>query len=50
MFANLLKVLRYGDSKRVFGAITHKMPSSQLKELETDVLAYLIAYRVVLRP
>lgn len=32
------EVLRYGELKRVLGKITHKMLSSQLKELEADGL------------
>ena len=31
-------ILRYGELKRKLGKITHKMLSSQLKELETDEL------------
>jgi len=32
------QVLRYGELKRSLGTITHKMLSTQLKELETDNL------------
>ncbi|MDN8588082.1 helix-turn-helix domain-containing protein [Paenibacillus sp. 11B] len=32
------KTLRYGELKRALGGITHKMLSSQLKELESDRL------------
>lgn len=32
------EVLRYGELKRLFGNITHKMLSKQLKELEEDEL------------
>ncbi len=31
-------ILRYGELKRSLGAITHKMLSTQLKELERDNL------------
>lgn len=30
------KILRYGELKRALGNVTHKMLSSQLKELEAD--------------
>lgn len=30
------EVLRYGELKRALGGVTHKMLSSQLKELERD--------------
>lgn len=32
------EVLRYSEMKRLLGSVTHKMLSSQLKELETDGL------------
>lgn len=32
------KVMRYGELKRSLGTITHKMLSTQLKELEADGL------------
>lgn len=32
------EVLRYSELKRLLGSVTHKMLSSQLKELETDGL------------
>ena len=32
------QVLRYGELKRALGTITHKMLSTQLKDLETDNL------------
>lgn len=32
------EVMRYGEIKKALGGITHKMLSSQLKELETDDL------------
>lgn len=32
------QVLRYGELKRSLGMVTHKMLSTQLKELETDNL------------
>lgn len=32
------QVLRYGELKRSLGTITHKMLSTQLKELEKDTL------------
>ncbi len=32
------EVLRYGELKKVLGKITHKMLSTQLKELEADDL------------
>lgn len=32
------KVLRYNELKRALGKVTHKMLSSQLKELEADGL------------
>ena len=31
-----LGVMRYGELKRALGSVTHKMLSSQLKELEAD--------------
>ena len=32
------EVMRYGELKRALGSVTHKMLSSQLKELESDGL------------
>lgn len=32
------EILRYGELKRLLGNITHKMLSTQLKELEADGL------------
>lgn len=38
------QVMRYSEIKRVLGKITHKMLSSQLKELEADGLISRKAY------
>ncbi len=38
------EVLRYGELKRSLGAITHKMLSSQLKELEASGLVHRREY------
>lgn len=38
------EVLRYGELKRLLGAVTHKMLSTQLKELEADGLIHRKEY------
>ncbi|MDR0269341.1 helix-turn-helix domain-containing protein [Paenibacillus sp.] len=38
------EILRYGELKRALGNITHKMLSSQLKELEADNLLVRTEY------
>ena len=38
------EVLRYSDLKRCLGSVTHKMLSSQLKELEEDKLIIRTEY------
>lgn len=38
------EVLRYGELKKALGTITHKMLSSQLKELEADDLIIRTEY------
>ena len=38
------KVMRYGELKRTLGTITHKILSSQLKELENDNLIIRTEY------
>ena len=40
-------VLRYGELKKVLGDITHKMLSSQLKELENDKLIIRTEYKQI---
>lgn len=40
-------VLRYGELKKVLGDITHKMLSSQLKELENDKLIIRTEYQQI---
>lgn len=41
------EVLRYGELKRSLGEITHKMLSSQLKELERDGLIVRTEYQQI---
>lgn len=41
------KILRYGELKRNLGGVTHKMLSSQLKELEADGLIIRTEYSQV---
>ena len=41
------KVLRYGELKKSLGSITHKMLSSQLKELEHDGLIIRTEYNQI---
>lgn len=41
------EVLRYGELKKLLGKITHKMLSSQLKELESDNLIIRTEYHQV---
>ncbi|WP_147566747.1 winged helix-turn-helix transcriptional regulator [Clostridium tyrobutyricum] len=41
------KVLRYSELKRLLGKITHKMLSTQLKELEHDKLIIRTEYQQV---
>lgn len=40
-------VLRYGELKKVLGDITHKMLSTQLKELENDKLIIRTEYKQI---
>lgn len=41
------EILRYGELKRSLGEITHKMLSSQLKELERDGLIVRTEYQQI---
>ena len=38
------EIMRYGEIKKALGAVTHKMLSSKLKELESDGLIYRQEY------
>lgn len=40
-------ILRYGELKRILPAITHKMLSQQLKELEAEKLIHREEYRQI---